>query len=301
MYPSYLNFSIKEIEKRAKAAQKMLNPCCLCPRNCKVNRLEDERGICRLGKKAMVSFFYPHFGEEKCLVGTHGSGAIFFTYCNLSCVYCQNYEISQMGVGKEVSKEEIADIMLKLQKFGCHNVNLIIPGPQVPQILEAIPIAIEKGLKLPLIYNTNSYDSVETLKLLDGIVDIYLANFLYSDEKVAIRWSAAPKYPKIAKEAIKEMYRQVGDLEINTEGVAKRGLLVRHLVLPGGLAGTEKVMEFLAKEISKNTFVNIMAQYRPCWKAWQNPPLDRPITVQEYVEAKAAVKKAGLKRGYLLS
>jgi len=298
MYPSYLNLSIKEIKRRAEMAKKLLSPCRLCPRNCKVDRLKNEKGICRLGNKAMISFSYPHFGEEKCLVGKYGSGTIFFTYCNLSCVYCQNYEISQMGIGREVSKEELAEAMLKLQGFNCHNINLVTPGPQVPFILEALVVAIEKGLKIPLVYNTSGYESVKVLRLLEGIVDIYMPDFKYSDEEMAIKYSAAPKYPEIAKRAIKEMHRQVGNLEIDEKGIARRGILVRHLVLPGGIAGTEKVMEFLANEISKNTFVDIMAQYRPYWKAFQYPPLNRSITVEEFVKAKEAALKAGLKRIY---
>lgn len=298
MFPSYLNLKISEIKRRAKKAFFMMESCHICPQNCKVNRLQDERGFCHLGKNAMVSSFNPHFGEEKCLVGRYGSGTVFFTWCNSRCVYCQNYEISQLGIGREVFKEELAEIMLKLQSYGCHNINLVTPTPQVPQILSALVLAIKRGLKIPLVYNTGGYDSVETLKLLDGIVDIYMPDFKYSDGRIAEKYSSTPKYPQIVKEAIKEMHRQVGDLIIDKDGIAKRGLLVRHLVLPEDIAGTKEVMEFLAKEISKDTFVNVMDQYRPCFKAKDYPPLDRRITYQEYQRARKLAKEAGLKRIY---
>jgi len=301
MYPSYLNFKSSEIEKRRKAIFEMMQPCHICPRKCRVNRLENERGFCNLGIKTMISSFHPHFGEEECLVGTHGSGTIFFTWCNLRCVYCQNYEISQLGIGKEIEDTELAEIMLRLQSYDCHNINLVTPTPQVPQILSALAIVIQKGLKIPLVYNTGDYDSVETLKLLDGIMDIYMLDFKYSDEKMAEKYSSAPRYPEIAKKAIKEMRRQVGDLVLDENGIAKKGLLVRHLVLPKDTAGTEKIMEFLAREISRNTFVNIMDQYRPCFKAKDFPPLDRRITFQEYSKDREIAKRTGLERIYPFS
>lgn len=315
MYPSYLNLSEKELNERIRRIFKFLNPCKLCPRKCRVNRLKGERGFCKLGAKAMVSSFNPHFGEERCLVGWGGSGTIFFTYCNLSCVYCQNWEISQMGEGEEIDDEGLAKMMITLQKLGCHNINLVTPTPQVPQILAALKIAIKNGLKIPIVYNSSGYDSVETLKLLDGIVDIYMPDFKYSDNQAALKYSLAVNYFEVAKQAIKEMHRQVGDLLIKSEfedkkskwvknqnfenifaGVAIRGLLVRHLVLPNNLAGAEKIFEFLAKEISKDTFVNIMDQYRPCWKAYQYPELSRNILLEEYQETIALAKKYGLYR-----
>ena len=246
----------------------------------------------------MVSAFHPHFGEENVLVGSRGSGTIFFTSCNLACVYCQNYEISQLRIGGEISFERLAEIMIELQNKGCHNINLVSPTSHVPAIVKALFIAREQGLKLPLVYNTNAYDSVETLKLLDGIVDIYMPDAKYSADIIALKYSNAPKYYEIMKKAIKEMYRQVGDLMINKEGIAVRGLLVRHLVLPNNLAGTEEIVEFLAKEISQNTFLNIMDQYYPYFKANQYSELSRRITNEEYLQAVNLAKKAGLKRLY---
>lgn len=298
MYPSYLNLSFQDIKKRIEKAFSLMNPCWVCPRNCKVNRLQGKKGFCQLGKKPMISSFNPHFGEETCLVGTHGSGTIFFTHCNLRCIYCQNFEISQLGYGREIEEKELAQMMIELQNMGCHNINLVTPTPQVPQILSALFIAIERGLKLPLVYNTSGYDSLSALKLLDGIVDIYMPDFKYSDGKMAQKYSSAPKYPQIAKKAIKEMHRQVGDLQLNKEGIAIQGLLVRHLVLPEDIAGTKEVVEFLAKEISKNTFLNVMDQYRPCYRAKEFPPLDRRITPEENLKARELAKEAGIKRIY---
>jgi putative pyruvate formate lyase activating enzyme len=244
----------------------------------------------------MVSSYGPHFGEEAPLVGKRGSGTIFLTNCNLSCLFCQNYSISQLGEGEMVSKEELAYMMLYLQAKGCHNINLVSPTHVVPQILEALKIAIERGLDLPLVYNTGGYDSVETLKLLDGIVDIYMPDMKYSDEKIAQELSGIKNYPQVNKAAVKEMYRQVGDLQINEEGIAQRGLLLRHLVLPHGLAGTEEMVNFVSKEISPNTYINIMAQYRPCYKAHDIPSLARPISTAEFQEAVKLAHQAGLSR-----
>jgi putative pyruvate formate lyase activating enzyme len=317
MYPSYLNVSKKELNLRIEKLFKILEKCVICPRKCHVNRLKGEKGYCQLGYLPMVSAYHPHFGEETPLVGKCGSGTIFMTSCNLSCVYCQNYEISQLRIGEEVSFERLAEMMIELQNLGCHNINFVTPTPQVPAILKSLEIAIEKGLKIPLVYNTNSYDSLEVLKLLDGIVDIYLPDAKYSDDKVALKYSKAPNYFEIMKKAIKEMHQQVGDLIISNlksqnsklklksqnfeniaEGVAIRGLIVRHLVLPNGLAGSEKIFEFIAKEISKNTFLNIMSQYWPAYKAHQYPELSRRITKEEFQEAINLAKKFGLKRIY---
>lgn len=316
-FPSYLNLSKKELQDRVKKAQKLLEKCSVCPRKCGVDRLKDEKGFCQVGKELIISSYSPHFGEESCLVGTSGSGTIFLTWCNLRCVYCQNYDISQLGHGHKVSQKELADIMIYLQNLGCHNINFVSPTHQVPQILQALPYAIEKGLKVPLVYNTNAYDSVDTLKLLDGIFDIYMPDTKYSDDKTAVKYSSAPNYFKIMKSAIKEMHRQVGDLVIKSkvksrklkvqpqnknlenipEGVALKGILVRHLVLPENIAGTEKIMKFLAS-LSKNTFVNIMDQYRPCHKAYNYPPLSRSITREEFNQAIKTAKKAGIIRIY---
>jgi len=297
MYPSYLNLSKKELNLRVEKLFKILENCEVCPRKCHVNRLKNEKGTCQLGKLPMISAFHPHFGEESPLVGKSGSGTIFFTSCNLSCVYCQNYEISQLRIGEEVSFKRVADMMLSLQKRGCHNINLVTPTPQAPQIIKALSLAIKKGLRSPLVYNTSSYDSVRVLKLLDGIVDIYMPDARYSDNKIALKYSNVPNYFETMKAAIKEMHRQVGDL-INKEGIAVRGLLVRHLVLPNGLAGSEKVFEFLANEISPDTFLNIMDQYFPAFKVSQYSELSRRITDEEYREAVRLAKKVGLTRLY---
>jgi len=261
-----------------------------------VNRLAGDVGKCRTPREAMVSSYGPHFGEEAPLVGRHGSGTIFFTNCNLRCLFCQNYSISQLGEGQKVSKEELAYMMLSLQAKGCHNINLVSPTHVVPQILEALELAVESGLHLPLVYNSGGYDSVETLRILDGIVDIYMPDMKYDDEETARELSGIENYPEINKAAIKEMYRQTGDLEINEEGVAQRGLLVRHLVLPHGLAGTKGIVNFLSKEISRNTYVNIMDQYHPCYNAFQIPSLGRRISSAEFREALSSAREAGLSR-----
>jgi putative pyruvate formate lyase activating enzyme len=298
MYPSYLNLEKKELKRRIEKLFKILESCEICPRKCHVNRLKGEKGYCQLGYLPMVSAYHPHFGEEASLVGKYGSGTIFMTSCNLSCVYCQNYEISQLRIGEEISFERLAEMMIELQNLGCHNINFVTPTPQVPAILKSLEIAIEKGLKIPLVYNTSSYDSLEVLKLLDGIIDIYLPDARYSDDKIALKYSNTPNYFEIMKAAIKEMHRQVGDLIVNEEGIAIRGLIVRHLVLPNGLAGSEKIFEFIAKEISKNTFINIMDQYWPAYKAYQYPELSRRIIEKEFQEAINLAKKFGLKRIY---
>lgn len=295
--PAYLElWHGGKLTERIEAAKALLDNCQVCPRRCGVNRLAGEMGKCRTAAHAFVSSFGPHFGEETPLVGRHGSGTIFFTNCNLRCIFCQNYSISQLGEGMAVNKEEIAKMMLSLQDRGCHNINLVSPTHVVPQILEALEVAVKSGLRLPLVYNSGGYDSVETLRLLDGIVDIYMPDMKYSDEKVAEELSGINNYPSVNKAAIKEMHRQVGDLQINSERIATRGLLVRHLVLPYGLAGTKEIVEFLAKEISSNTYINVMAQYHPCFKAFQVPQLARSITPQEFTEAVEMTYKAGLSR-----
>jgi putative pyruvate formate lyase activating enzyme len=268
----------------------------VCPRTCGVNRLAGDIGKCRTSRPAMVSSLGPHFGEEAPLVGSHGSGTIFFTNCNLRCVFCQNYSISQLGDGETVSNEELAYMMLSLQMKGCHNINLVSPTHVVPQILEALELAAERGLHIPLVYNSGGYDSMETLKILDGIIDIYMPDMKYDDEETAREFSGIEDYPEVNKAAIREMHRQTGDLQIDEEGIAQRGLLVRHLVLPGGLAGTNGIVNFLSKEISADTYVNIMAQYRPCYKALQIPRLARPISSAEFREALSLAQEAGLSR-----
>jgi putative pyruvate formate lyase activating enzyme len=244
----------------------------------------------------MVSSYGPHFGEEAPLVGGHGSGTIFFAYCNLKCVFCQNYTISQLGEGTEVTSDELAGMMLSLQTQGCHNINLVSPTHVVPHILAALEIAVRKGLSVPLVYNTGGYDSLETLRLLDGIVDIYMPDMKYSDARIAEQLSGIKDYPRANQAAIKEMHRQVGDLQMDERGVAQRGLLVRHLVLPNRLAGTEEVVRFLAQEVSRDTYLNIMAQYHPCHKAFDLPRLSRRITDKEFSEAVDLAHRYGLNR-----
>ena len=285
-----------ELAKRVEAARALLQNCQVCPRHCAVNRLIGETGKCHTPRLAAVSSYVPHFGEEAPLVGRHGSGTIFFTNCNLKCIFCQNYHISQLGDGAELNRQELAKTMLSLQAKGCHNINLVSPTHVVPQILEALEIAIELGLRLPLVYNSGGYDSVETLKILDGVVDIYMPDMKYSDEKIAEELSDIKDYPSVNRAAVKEMHHQVGDLQIDEDGIAVRGLLIRHLVLPHRLAGTKETVNFIAEEISQNSYVNIMVQYHPCYKAFQMPRLARPLLHQEFLEAVELAHKAGLNR-----
>lgn len=284
-----------ELEKRIGAARERLRCCTLCPRCCKVNRLEGELGVCKTGERMIVASYAPHFGEEAPLVGQGGSGTIFVANCNLGCVFCQNYEISHLGHGVEAEPGQVAAIMVSLQKQGCHNINFVTPSHVVPQILAALPFAIDKGLTLPLVYNSSGYDSVETLKLLDGVVDIYMPDFKFWDKESATHLAKAPDYPERARAAICEMFRQVGDLEMDQDGIAVRGLLVRHLVMPGGLAETGEIVRFLAG-LSIDTYVNIMDQYRPMGRAAEFPPIDRPLDHDEYVEAVRLAREAGLHR-----
>ncbi len=285
-----------ELEKRAQKAWEALSSCRLCPHGCGVDRLSGEKGFCNTGAKALVASYGPHFGEEPPLVGKRGSGTVFFTWCNLRCLYCQNFDISHLGVGEEVTEEFLASCFLSLQMAGCHNINLVTPSHVVPMFLKSLVIAAKKGLKIPIVYNTGGYDSVHTLRLLDGVVDIYMPDFKYWDEKVAEQLSKIKKYPQVARKALKEMHRQVGDLLLGPDGVARKGLIVRHLVLPEDLSGTEGVLRFIAQEISKNTYLNIMDQYRPCGMALEHPPLDRRITAQEFKRALELAEKFGLTR-----
>ena len=285
-----------ELEARIERARAILECCELCPRRCRVNRLKGETGVCRTANEAAVSSYGPHFGEEAPLVGSQGSGTIFFTHCNLRCMFCQNYTISQLGDGKPASKGEIASMMLALQQRGCHNINFVSPTHVVPQILEALQVAVGLGLSIPLVYNSGGYDSMETLKLLDGIIDIYMPDMKYSDDMNARRFSGVKEYPSVNQAAVKEMHRQVGDLELDEHGVAKRGLLVRHLVLPNGIAGTEGVVSFLAQEVSLNTYLNVMAQYYPSHRAFKIPVLSRPLTREEFAQAVKLAREHGLER-----
>lgn len=298
-YPTYLALAEDgTLAQRAAAALEALAHCTLCGRQCGANRLEhgDPKPFCRTGRCAVVSSYFPHHGEESCLRGWNGSGTIFFSQCNLRCTFCQNFDISWRGEGRPVLPDELAAMMLRLQEAGCHNINLVTPSHVVPQILEALCVAVEQGLRLPLVYNTGGYDRVETLRLLEGVVDIYMPDVKFWDSAVAEQLAAAPDYPEVAREAVQEMHRQVGDLEINGDGIARRGLLVRHLVMPNNLAGTRHVMRFLAQQISPDTFVNIMPQYRPEGHAHRHREIARRITPHEYQTALAVARQEGLWR-----
>ena len=295
--PAYTQaFHTGKLAKKIEAAKNILMDCALCPRRCRVNRKAGEKGICKTGEKAMVSSFAPHFGEEAPLVGRHGSGTIFFTHCSLLCGFCQNYDISHEGWGSEATDAQLAAMMLSLQERGCHNINFVTPTHVVPQILSAVRMAAEKGLNVPIVYNCGGYEQIESLRLLDGIVDIYMPDFKFWDISIAQTACQAPDYPETARQALIEMHRQVGDLVIDSDGVARRGLLVRHLVLPQNLAGTRDIMRFLARSISTDTYVNIMSQYRPCGRAYETPGLDRRPTSAEFRAALAAAREEGITR-----
>jgi len=299
MYPAYLeSYNNGNLNKVIEKTFKMLESCSICPRRCKVNRIKNEKGFCRTGLKAKVCSFMPHQGEEPPISGTRGSGTIFFAECNMACVYCQNYEFSQAGEGREVDFDELADFMLQLQGMGCHNINLVTPTHVLPQILKALNIAIAKGLKIPIVYNTGGYESSQIIKLLDGIVDIYLPDMRYADSEMAIKYSSASDYPKYNQEALGEMHRQVGVANIDNTGIIKRGMIIRHLVLPNHIAGTDKIMEFIADKLDKDTYISLMSQYFPCYKAGQFKEIFRRITYEEYEEAKQTMQKHGLINGW---
>jgi len=292
--PAYLELLHSgELKLRVREGYGRLEACDICARECGVNR-RLTTGVCRTGERAVVCSYHPHFGEEAPLVGRHGSGTIFFSWCNLCCQYCQNYDISQQGAGHEVEPEELAAMMLQLQAMGCHNINLVSPSHVVPQIMAGLLIAAQAGLRLPLVYNTGGYDSIRTLQLLDGIVDIYMPDMKYADEATGHKYSKVRHYPQVNQAAVKEMHRQVGDLVVDKQGIAQRGLLVRHLVLPAGLAGTAEIVRFLAEQVSRNTYLNIMGQYRPCYRARELPPLNRTSTPQEHTAAVELARQAGL-------
>ena len=286
------------LKERKEKLNKLLEKCRLCPRKCLVNRLEDEKGFCGAGKRVVVSSWNLHFGEEPPISGYRGSGTIFFTHCNLRCCFCQNYPISQLGNGQEVEISELAGMMEKLQKLGAHNINFVTPTHFVPQIIEALELATAEGLKVPLVYNSGGYDSEETLGLLDGIVDIYMPDAKYSNPESARAYSRAADYFGVNKKALLEMHRQVGDLKMDKEGIAKTGLLIRHLVMPEDLAGSRKVLEFIAKNISKNTYMSIMAQYHPAHLAFEFPELSRRIYKKEYDAVLKMADKLRLERGW---
>ncbi len=295
--PGYLKLLRSgELKRRVEAAYELLSLCDVCGWHCRVDRRAGKLGVCKTGVRAKVSSYGPHFGEEAPLRGWRGSGTIFFTRCNLKCQYCQNYDISQTDAGGEVEPEELAAIMLDLQERGCHNINFVSPSHVAAQILTATFIAAQAGLRIPLVYNTGGYDSLEMLRLLDGVIDIYMPDMKYADPDIARKYSKTLNYPRVNQAAVKEMHRQVGDLVLDDRGLAVRGLLVRHLVLPNGLAGTREIMRFLAEEVSPHTYVNIMDQYHPYYRADRYPELNRPITRQEYEKAVRVAREAGLHR-----
>lgn len=283
------------LAKLEKEFWEILRNCRLCPRQCGVNRLDGQKGFCSSTARLKIASFAPHFGEERPLVGSGGSGTIFFSNCNLLCCFCQNWEINHRGDGNQVAHEDLANMMLTLQRRGCHNVNFVTPTHVVPHIIKALRLAIAKGFTLPLVYNNGGYDSLEVVRMLDGIIDIYLPDFKYQDGTLAAKYSSgASDYPEIASASIKEMHRQVGELQLDSNGVARRGLIIRHLVMPGNIAGTDRFVRWVAKELSASTFVNIMAQYRPEHKAFDYPEISRRITNQEWVQAQSWAKAAGL-------
>jgi putative pyruvate formate lyase activating enzyme len=287
-----------ELRRRVTLGLEKLADCVLCPRDCHVNRIENEAKVCRTGRYALVSSHFAHFGEERCLRGSRGSGTIFFSGCNLHCVFCQNYEISWQGEGSPAEPEKLAAMMLSLQEQGCHNLNLVTPEHVVPQILEALLLAVESGLRLPLVYNTSAYDSLDSLALMDGVVDIYMPDFKFWDPENARRYAKAPDYPEAAQRAIKEMHRQVGPLVIDEQGVALRGVLLRHLIMPGDVAGTAEIMKWIGRELGPETYVNLMAQYHPACRVTegQYPEINRCVSPSELEHALDAFRSAGLSR-----
>jgi len=296
--PGYLSLlDSGKYKGRLQKAREYLSSCTVCPRTCRVNRLEGEIGDCRIGSRARVSSYGPHYGEESPLRGWKGSGTVFFSGCNLHCQYCQNASISQSGGGREVSPEQLAGMMLSLQERGCHNINLVSPTHVGPQIMEAVFVAAKKGLTLPLVYNTGGYDSVRMLRLFSGILDIYMPDMKYADPQVGVTYSRAESYPTVNQRAVKEMHRQVGDLVLDEQGIAVKGLLIRHLILPHQLAGSAQILKFIAEEISGKTYLNLMDQYRPSYRAHRYPELNRRLTRKEFAEVKRLASELGLERG----
>ncbi len=297
--PSYVHLHERgELNHRVQLLKEFLKECRLCPRECGVNRLNGEVGVCQAGSELMVSSAFPHFGEESPLVGRHGSGTIFLTHCNLRCVFCQNHDISHLGNGERITSSDLVRVMLRLQEMGCHNINFVTPTQYAPQIVSSLPEAIEKGLRLPVVYNCSGYESPEVIRLLGGVVDIYMPDVKYLDEKHSKRFSNAPDYPGVVKQVLKEMHRQVGDLTMDSSGIAERGVLIRHLIMPDGVASSEAVLRFIAEEISVHSYVNVMDQYRPEYLAHEHPEINRRITNKEFLEAIQWAKRFQLYRGF---
>lgn len=297
--PSYIALYEKgELKQRIAVLKELLRKCSLCPRDCGVDRLSGQTGYCGAGEELMVSSAFPHFGEEAPLVGRRGSGTIFLTHCNLRCAFCQNYDISHLSEGEVVNSSNASRLMARLQQEGCHNINFVTPTHYVPQIVAALPEAIALGLGIPIVYNCSGYESVDVIRLLEGIVDIYMPDVKFMEGKYSRRFANAPDYPEVIKSVLKEMHRQVGDLSINSAGIAEKGLLVRHLVMPEGTSSTQTVLKYIAEEISVHTYVNIMDQYRPEYRAHEYPEISRRITQKEYLEAVQTAKRFGLYRGF---
>lgn len=295
--PLYIEtYKSGNLDEKIDILYQRLRNCDICPHGCGVNRIEGEKGICKTDKQAIVASYHPHFGEEAPLVHTHGSGTIFFSFCNMLCIFCQNYDISHLGHGKPVTCDELAYMMVELQRRGCHNINFVTPTHVIPQIVKALKIAIENGLHIPLVYNTGGYDDVSTLKLLEGVIDIYMPDFKFWENEIAYITCKACDYPEKARLAIKEMHRQVGDLVMNENGLALKGLLIRHLVLPNILTNTQRIIEFIAREISVNSYVNIMPQYYPAGRAKEVKAISRPLLQREFDEAIHFAVKEGLHR-----
>ena len=299
-FPPYLDLARSGVlERRAAAAQDLLGErCVVCPRGCKVDRRVDVKGLCAIGRDAVVASYFPHFGEEDCLRGRRGSGTIFFSGCNLRCVFCQNHDISWDVRGERVSPPRLAQMMLELQALGCHNINWVTPEHVVPQILEALPLAIDGGLRLPIVYNTSSYDSLDSLALMDGVVDVYMPDFKLWTREAARRYLKRPDYADVARETVKEMHRQVGDLVVDRRGMARRGLILRHLVMPGLLEETEAILRFVAEELGTGTYVNLMGQYYVSGKVGrdgQYEEIARGIHREEYERALAHAEHLGLR------
>jgi len=289
---------VDELRRRAREAHGLLGPrCVVCPRGCKVDRRADERGLCAAGRDAVVASHFPHFGEEDCLRGWNGSGTIFFSGCNLRCVFCQNHDISWKLRGERASPRRLAAMMLELQAIGCHNVNVVTPEHVVPEILEALPLAVEGGLRLPLVYNTSAYDSLDSLALMEGVVDVYMPDFKLWSRERARTYLKRADYPDVARATIREMHRQVGTLAVDELGLARRGLLLRHLVMPGMLDETEAILRFVAEELGPETYVNLMAQYYPSGRVGREEfaELDRRLFREEYEQALAIADELGLR------
>jgi putative pyruvate formate lyase activating enzyme len=297
--PAYLKlYESGELRERAERAVESLRACEVCPRNCRMDRRANKFAVCKTGRHAIVSSYGPHHGEENCLRGWRGSGTIFFAGCNLRCVFCQNFDISWLVRGTATAPERLAGMMVELQDWGCHNINFVTPEHVVPQIVEALPLAIERGLRLPLVYNTSAYDSLESLRLMNSVVDIYMPDFKYWDSEMARRYSRAPDYPEVARHTLKEMHRQVGALTFDANGLAQRGLLLRHLVMPGDIVGTREIMRWVASELSPDTYVNLMGQYFPAGKvsSREHDEINRRVLPAEYERALDEAWRAGLKR-----